>query len=146
MVNVLAHLDSSYFITACQNDFLETLEIGRSRKCKVCKRANARHYYNAKSDHDYGVFAFGHAGFSKDFTEGKDKAVFPESKLQHNMRLFGLKFKVVCYTLYNGLHYKLVIVNGNRKFIYDDRKSERLEVWKQPNDRFSVSTVWIARA
>lgn len=148
-------LDSTYFISSRQCDFMEVLEIGKSKRCKVCKRANARYYFNAKSDHNYGVFAYSHVGFNRQFKETKSSeyeveseyAVFPESELQLRMEIFGKNFKAVCYSHYNGRHYKLVIVDINGRFIYDGLdKSEALIKWRGADDSFSVSTLWLTPA
>lgn len=148
-------LDSTYFLSSRQTDFAEVLEIGNNKLCKVCRSSTARNYYNMKTDHNYGIFAYAHIGMQRKYVESrnkdgekvfileKQKPAFPESDLKHIMTLFRKKFRVVCYTIYNGQHYKLVIVLPTHKLIYDGLNPEKLHTWRGPDDEFSVSTIWL---
>lgn len=148
-------LESTYFLSNRQSAFAEVLEIGNQKMCKVCKTHKARHYYNMKAGHNYGIFAYAHIAMERKYVEKIDKAgkktyeleklvpVFPESMLELKMNLFRTRFRVLCYTIYNGVHYKLVIVEPSHRLIYDGQNCEKLHKWKGPDDDYSVSTVWL---
>lgn len=131
----------------------------RDGNTKPCKKCNGvlTYTYSGKKGHDYDIFAYAHAGFAQKYKEvkgspGKPKRyelvrqypTFPESELGDTMSFLGIKFKILCYSLYNGSHYKLVIVETTRRLVYNGLKSpERLLAWKGPDPDFAICTVWL---
>lgn len=143
-------VNSSYFVPNCQNAFQDMLNLGKSTLCNYCNRSVARYHYNMLPDHDYSIFAYTQVAFHRQFGDASrgfplenEYPVFPESKLKTSMEIFGKRFNLICYSLYNGRHYKLVILDGNKRFLCDGLKRPyKLHPWKE-DKTFAVSTLWL---
>jgi len=80
----------------------------------------------------------------KDTYQGNEVHAY-ENELLKEQILFGMKYEVAAYTMYNGFHYQAVLW-GQKRITYDGNGRPHLTVRNRLDHNAGVSAVWLVKS